>query len=538
VKKRFWPYLACVVSALLLWDAFPPRTEGYAVFFALAPMLVLARTRKPAAVARVFFFFGLLYWLLTLSWMPAIIANGGPWPLVFLGWFALDAYCALFMSAFGWLAARAWGRCRPLGVKGLVLGILAEAVFFAGTEYARGTLFGGFGWNFLAVAPANAFPSLVSPAAIGGAHLVSALVVLFNGVVTSIAMGPFARSSIGTAAAYSLERWPARFALTGLPLLVVLAFLFAGRQTIRRMQAVETDTLRVAVVQRNMPCIFAVAADRPDPFAVYAELLARIAPAEPDLLLLPESAMMEFGGRVTRLRVQAAAAELMKTASARTLLAGGDDAVGGRVYNAAALYSYSAETQLVTDVYHKAHLVPFGEFIPLDKTFTSLQKLSPIGVSCWPGETDVFRPYGSPVRIAPLICYEDTDASLARKAARQDANLIALITNDAWFGGSAETVQHAAQSVLRAVETGLPLVRCGNTGVSGVVRPDGKTDWLASDEAGLKPFVDGAATGVFAVEVPREPVATPYVKYGDEAVCMLFIAGLALLVARRRKGNA
>jgi apolipoprotein N-acyltransferase len=63
------------------------------------------------------------------------------------------------------------------------------------------------------------------------------------------------------------------------------------------------------------------------------------------------------------------------------------------------------------------------------------------------------------------------------------ADMIVLITNDSWFSNSAEAEAHASQAVLRAIETGLPVVRVGNSGVTGVVRPDGTANWL-SDSSG------------------------------------------------------
>ena len=61
--------------------------------------------------------------------------------------------------------------------------------------------------------------------------------------------------------------------------------------------------------------------------------------------------------------------------------------------------------------------------------------------------------------------------------------MIVLITNDSWFSESHEAEAHASQAVLRAVETGLPVVRVGNSGVTGVIRPDGSANWL-SDTSG------------------------------------------------------
>ena len=82
------------------------------------------------------------------------------------------------------------------------------------------------------------------------------------------------------------------------------------------------------------------------------------------------------------------------------------------------------------------------------------------------------------------------------------AGMIVLVTNDSWFSESSEAQAHAAQAVLRAVETGLPVVRVGNSGVTGVIRPDGSANWL-SDAAG-RIVVDGRGVMVETVAVNTE----------------------------------
>ena len=134
-----------------------------------------------------------------------------------------------------------------------------------------------------------------------------------------------------------------------------------------------------------------------------------------------------------------------------------------------------------------------------------LQKLSPIGVSLHPGDPGLFTlktSGGRKVKVAPLICYEDTDPRLSAQAERMGAGMIVLVTNDSWFSESSEAQAHAAQAVLRAVETGLPVVRVGNSGVTGVIRPDGSANWL-SDATG-RIVVDGRGVMVETVAVNTE----------------------------------
>ena len=499
-----WRLIGAVLAALLLWAAFPPHSETLAILVALVPALVIARTSAPKRSAFFFFVFGLLYWILSLSWMPAIIKNNGPWPLVLLGWFALSAACAMYFALYGFAAAAMWRLNRAGRLPSLVC-IGGEAAIWALAEYLRATLFTGFAWNFLGTAFA-AMPAFATPARFGGVYLVSALVVLLNGVFATLFLRVFAPVfGIGGGAA-GRSRIAARLVHigeTGIPLAFILACLCVGNRMVRddaaRREA-SPARVRVALVQRNAPCCFKPGR-RENAYEAYGRLLDAVAAVKPDIVVLAESAMAEFGA-VRSPRAKDVARRFLDRSGAKMLVAGGDDVVDGRTYNAVALYASGDGTGVeVRGVYHKQHLVPFGEYIPFDKWITPLQKLSPVGVSLHPGEPSIFAlPVGEgrEVKAAPLICYEDTDPRLSSAAKRMGADMILLVTNDSWFSDSAEAEAHAAQAVLRAIETGLPIVRVGNSGVTGVIRPDGSAHWLSDDRG--KVIVD--APGVMVETVP------------------------------------
>jgi apolipoprotein N-acyltransferase len=280
----------------------------------------------------------------------------------------------------------------------------------------------------------------------------------------------------------------------------------------------------------------------------YRRLVEVAAPAKPDLVVWGESGMSEFGGLVGE-KAFAAARHFSSLAGGAALLAGGDYAerTNGmvRVYNGAGLYVPSGDGMSL-QVYAKQHLVPFGEYIPFDKWIPALQKLSPIGVSLHPGEAKVLEvpvavaqqrapPVGR-VKVAPLICFEDTVPSLARRGAELGAQAIVLITNDSWFSHSWEAEQHAWQAVLRAVETGLPVIRVGNSGVTGVIEESGRARWLM-DGTG-RPLVDAPGCQLETVQVRPAPRLTPYVRFGDWPLLALFTASLAgLFLVKYRYEN-
>jgi len=140
------------------------------------------------------------------------------------------------------------------------------------------------------------------------------------------------------------------------------------------------------------------------------------------------------------------------------------------LYNSAFLLDGNAH---ILGRYDKAHLVPFGEYVPYKKLLFFAKKLTaPVGnfaagENSEPLFTDGFQ-------IAPLICYEDLFPEIARAFIKKGANFIVTITNDAWYGRSSASLQHLAISVFRAVENRRFLVKAANTGISAVVDPVGR----------------------------------------------------------------
>lgn len=513
------PLAASALSAILLWAAFAPADETAAIAFAIAPLLAVSRLCSPGRAALHWFLGGFAFWFATISWMPAISKNGGPLPLVVLGWIGLAALCSGYFALFGWLDARL--RSRTVRSRMLLLSApFLEAFLWAGCEWLRGTLFTGFAWNFLGTA-LGGVPALALPARFGGVYLVSALVVLVNGVFATLVVRLVEQMK---GAEVRRGRWT-RMLETALPLAAVLTVVaFAGADFRRAQTTTERIPVRVALAQRNAPCIFARRTGE-DPAVAFERVLGVSVYAKVHLAVLAESAFSEFGGVLGGERVGAAARRLSEFLGGAAVLGGGDWRSDGKVYNAAALYSPGDPTP---QVYAKRHLVPFGEYIPFDKTFTALQKLSPIGVSCWPGEAKCLdlkledAPGGpATVKLAPLICFEDTDPSLSRESAKLGAQAIVLITNDSWFSHSREAEQHAAQAVMRAVECGLPVVRVGNSGVTGVIAESGRARWLGGDGE-RKALVDAAGTMTDSVLVPRKPAPTLYVRIGDLPMLLAF----------------
>lgn len=169
-------------------------------------------------------------------------------------------------------------------------------------------------------------------------------------------------------------------------------------------------------------------------------------------------------------------------------------------------------------LYHKIHLLPFGEYLPLQPLsgWVLDQLQIPLGnFTAGSDEQPLLQAGG--YSFVTTICYEDAFGELVRRQAAQAAYLV-NVTNDGWFGDTAEPHQHMQMAQMRALETGRYLVRATNTGLSGFVQPDGRL----GKQAPL--FTSMTLTDSI---VPMAG-STPYVRLGDQGVFMVLIGLVAL----------
>ena len=178
----------------------------------------------------------------------------------------------------------------------------------------------------------------------------------------------------------------------------------------------------------------------------------------------------------------------------------------------------------ILTVHDKVHLVPFGEYLPLQGLLEriGLQQLTKVAGGYISG--DRHRSYSIPraPRMLPLVCYEVIFPG--EGFPRDDRpGWVLNLTNDGWFGISSGPHQHLRQARVRMIEEGLPLVRAANTGISAVVDPLGRI-------VGSLPL---GSEGVLDSALPQAIPPTAYVRAGDSPVG-LAVAIAFLIVIRRR----
>ena len=140
-------------------------------------------------------------------------------------------------------------------------------------------------------------------------------------------------------------------------------------------------------------------------------------------------------------------------------------------YNSVGIVSPSGK---LISQYDKIHLVPFGEYIPLEKIFFFIDKISTESGNFQAGKEIVLSSLGSGRRIGTVICYEVIVPDLVRKFVSKGAELLITVTNDSWFGDTSAPYQHLLMARMRAVENSRYLIRAANSGISAVISPRGQ----------------------------------------------------------------
>lgn len=513
-------FLLAALAGLLLASAFP-RT-GLAGFAWVAPALMLAcaHGRSGAEAWRIGYVAGFAQWLALLSWLLYMPVTGFP----ILGWVAMCGFLALYPAAWVGLLA---GRIGAGGWMRRCAWCLAGAAAWVALEMIRARLFSGFPWNNLGASQWQMTP-LIQIASVTGVYGVSFLVAWTSLTLYSGALAVFRHPT-------TRYIWLGE---TLLPLLVVMLTFTLGLSRVRH--APETNsTLRVTFVQPAIPQTMIW--DARENTNRFRQLLAQTAQAltnQTDLLLWPEAALPDFN-----LSSFQAITNLIATHRV-WMIFGADDVVPKReptpeerndYYNAAFLFNPRGE---FVNVYHKRQLVMFGEYIPFLKWLPIVKRLTPITDGFAAGDRVTHfelerRPparreltneresagseTGAPLRLrtAALICFEDTFPHLAREHVDAETDFLVNLTNDGWFGESAAQWQHAATATFRAVENGVPLLRCCNNGLTCWIDSRGRMREILRDQRDSEYGVSSVTweIPVAASDAPRTP--TFYNRNGD-----------------------
>lgn len=482
-----WPRLHSNAASLLAGISLPLAFAPFSIwpFAVLAPAVLFAlwETASPRQAFACGWFFGLGMFGLGISWVHESFQYSHVSPLLALGLTALlSVFLALFPALLGYLVAHSG----VAGQRAKLLLLLPAGWVLA--EWIRGWFLTGFTWLQLGYSQADT--PLRSLATVFGVYGVSwCLAVLAGGLVLAVRKG-------------------------GRALLIyfgAVAALLAATYGLGKVQWTEPrdHAIHVALVQGNVPQDQKwLPSQRQPTVERYIELTREH--WNTDLVVWPESSLPGFLHTfIPALSQLASEAEQHGT----------DILLGIDVLDRASRQYFNSVLAIASQpsFYHKQHLVPFAEYLPLETLLRPAVDRLGLPVSSFSQGPDGQPPADvAGEKVGLSVCYEFAFGEEIIEAL-PEATLLVNISNDAWFGDSIGPHQNLEMARMRAVETGRYLARATNTGITAVVGPSGD----------ITARIPQFETGVLRAELWPMTGATPYVQMGNIPVLIGFAVALA-----------
>ncbi len=513
-RRALFAFLAGVLAALALapLNFLPGAIAGFTLLTwlidgAVAPARRGVARLRPAAVVGWWFGFG--YFLAGLWWIGSAFLVE---PELF-GWLmpvavvALPAGLALFF-ALGVLIARMFWSDAPVRLFALAGGVTVA-------EWLRGHILTGFPWNLVGQSLGASEMTMQAASVVGVYGLTFLAVLVFS---SPALLGAGARRG--------------RPAMLALALALLLADLGYGAVRLGGADDGVVEGVALRIVQ---PAIDQsrkwTPEGRAEALETYLALSdSRGGPEDIGLLgvthlVWPETAVPFF--LTESPNALAAIAEALPPGT--LLLTGAPRAEGEgadrRYFNS--VYAIDGAGEIVA-AYDKAHLVPFGEYVPLAPLLERIGLRTLVrsvgGFSAGRGPVTLSLPGAPPFGV--LVCYEIIFPGAAVDPARRP-QWIVNVTNDGWFGMTSGPYQHLAEARMRAVEEGLPVVRAANTGISAII--DGYGRLVTTVPLG----VEGVADGALPVALPP----TIYARHGGKILAALLVLAFTVTLIFRARSR-
>ncbi len=489
--KALASLLVPIISGALFVPGLAPMSAWPSTLLSIAALLYLMHRKSQQSAFLIGWLYGVGLFGAGVSWVYVSIQVHGQPPPLLAG--TLTALFCLGLATLAGLQMSLYRRCSRGRKTPSPLLFAAIWVLF---EWLRSWLFTGFPWLYAG------YIALDTPAA-GWAPVVGVYGLSFLIAGLSAAIGSLALNT-----ASELRKRGAEVSiwviiiLTGMPLSAV-----SWTQD-------RSAPLTVAIYQPNIP--LEKKWDRRYFRAIQQQYTDNSRPyfKNTDLVLWPESALPTYKDRIEDY-LSLVSTEATETGT--TLITGipTRDAQGG--------YNSIVALGLGAGEYRKQKLVPFGEYVPFEENLRGLIQFFDLPMSNFiPGPNVPPILSAGPVKVASFICYEIVYPGFVWQGAR-DAALLVTVSNDSWFGHSIGPLQHLQMARFRALETGRPLLRGTNNGVSAII--DHKGDLLVATPQ----FEEVVITG----EVQPKTGLTPLMWLGSTPI--LAFCGLLIVAAAYRR---
>ncbi len=506
-----------LLASVLLSFSFPPFKLGFLAYFALVPFFLLLEDKSFKETIKWGFLTGLFTNIGTLWWINLVTVPGAIAAILYLPIYMI-IYAVLHNFLRKNLGEKYFYWCVPF--------------LWTGVEYLRSLGVLGFPWCSLAYTQSY-YLSLIQYVSITSVYGVSFWVVILN-VLILLILKNF--SNYKKVLIYFIA----------LLLLLVVPWIY-GSLVIPDKQKVPEENIRVGLIQGNIdPYLKWSDEFVEENWRIYNDLTLEAVKLNPQLIIWPETAVPDYL-RISNLYLTNIRALLSKIKL--PLITGAPDF---QYLSDQSYLTFNAVFLLMPDhnsfqIYHKVHLVPFGERVPFTETFPLLKNLleslemgegnfSPgeeivsfhLPILTQENELKSDHLKRDAIKAPVVICFESLFPELVRNFILKGADFLVIITNDAWFKRSAAPYHHAQMAVFRAIENRISIARCANTGVSMFVDPYGRT--LQSSPIFKQAYL--------VQEVPLRKETTFFTRHGNIfsiTVSLLNIAPLLIAMFTRHK---
>lgn len=382
--------------------------------------------------------------------------------VVIVAVFGLPILAAVFGGLLGMLAVRI--AQLPAANKYPIFLPFTYASAYVLCEWIKTQFWFGVPWGRLSLGQlTEGIPYSVLSSSIFGTYFVTFLIVLVSCLIAqALIVGKFKLRVI-------------------MSLALVLSNLLCG-VIIASIPTKTSATVKVAAIQANINSRDKWNASSKDIYLKYESLTKSAVADGAELIVWPETA-------ITDNRYIPVVSDLADDLDVYILF-GSFDYTSEGPQNILSMATPDGEISETT--YAKRHLVPFGEYVPMRKlimtVFPPLGEIAMLSEDLVPGDgSEIFEIEinGEIIKVGGLICFDSIYEQLAYATASDGADILCVSTNDSWFEDSRAVYMHCAQSRLRAIETGLPIVRAANTGISANITPLGEVT------ESIEPLIDG-----------------------------------------------
>lgn len=491
------------------------------IFVSFAGFLILIADQCPKRAAIIGFFWGFGNFIAGTHWVYVSIKQYGELPtviaLAILG--LLIIYLSLYPMLFAFLLRKLRPFAPDFSLKQLVL---ASSILWPITEFLRGYFLGGFSWLQLGYSQLDSPLHAYFP--IFGIYGINFIVTSVSGLIIYI----YINCKDVTKGYASLYR---KMHFIGASIALTLIFLLPfGISSIKWTNVDTSRQITVSLIQGNIPqSLRWNEAQLNQTLNIYSELTENNI-NHSDIIIWPEVAITDIE---TRQQTYLHYLDELARNKNTSIIVGIIDARKNNVkhkydiYNSLIVLGDIDEYIYPTNNrYIKHHLVPFGEYIPLEMLLKPIARLLNIPMSSMSSGPEIQAPLQiKDFKFTTAICYEIILPDLVRQNFTSDTDFLLTVSNDAWFGNTIGPWQHLQMAQARALELGRTLLRSTNNGITAVIAPNGN----------IVEQIPQFDRNVLTVTINPSLGITPYAKWGNTLFFILFAIYVGLLFIKFRK---